>query len=88
MQFKVDENLPAEIASLLRQAGHGAATVVEEQLTGSKDPDLASAAPAVPTKFEHAVHGTTMRVESIHPWTRPAFVSVCLVSGPECLPPA
>jgi hypothetical protein len=32
MQFKVDENLPAEIAVLLRQAGHSAATVTEQRL--------------------------------------------------------
>jgi predicted nuclease of predicted toxin-antitoxin system len=32
MKFKVDENLPVEVASLLRQAGYDAATV-SEQLT-------------------------------------------------------
>ncbi len=32
MQFKVDENLPLEIAELLRQAGYGATTVKEDYL--------------------------------------------------------
>ena len=42
MQFKVDENLPAEVASLLREAGHEATTVVQQHLAGSTDPQLAS----------------------------------------------
>lgn len=31
MRFKVDENLPVEAAEVLRQAGHEAATVLEQQ---------------------------------------------------------
>lgn len=42
MQFKVDENLPAEIASLLREAGHSATTVTEQQMKGAPDPSLAA----------------------------------------------
>jgi hypothetical protein len=30
MRFKVDENLPAEVAQLLRAAGHDALTVVDQ----------------------------------------------------------
>ena len=37
MKFKVDENLPAEVADLLRAAGHDAQTVPEENLTGVDD---------------------------------------------------
>lgn len=43
MEFKVDENLPVEVADLLRQVGHDAVTVLEQHLGGSSDPDIASA---------------------------------------------
>lgn len=42
MRFKIDENLPLEVATLLRQARHDALTVVEQDLGGSADPDLAN----------------------------------------------
>jgi len=42
MRFKVDENLPIEIAEFLREAGHDALTVREQHLGGSSDPDIAS----------------------------------------------
>jgi predicted nuclease of predicted toxin-antitoxin system len=41
MRFKVDENLPVEAAEVLRQAGHDAATVLEQQHGGSPDAELA-----------------------------------------------
>ncbi|MGC1416810.1 MAG: DUF5615 family PIN-like protein [Candidatus Acidiferrum sp.] len=37
MKFKVDENLPAEHATMLRDAGHEADTVADQQLTGADD---------------------------------------------------
>ena len=37
MNFKVDENLPAEVAADLRAAGHDAETVHDEGLSGSPD---------------------------------------------------
>lgn len=40
MRFKVDENLPDEVAELLRQAGHDATTIVEEALGGTRDPQI------------------------------------------------
>lgn len=42
MGFKVDENLPVEVADLLRQVGYDAVTVLEQHLGGSPDPDIAS----------------------------------------------
>jgi predicted nuclease of predicted toxin-antitoxin system len=42
VRFKVDENLPVEVAAVLRGAGHDAATVADEGVGGSADPDLAS----------------------------------------------
>lgn len=41
MRFKVDENLPVEIAQLLRQQNHDALTVLDQQLGGRPDPDVA-----------------------------------------------
>ncbi|MBI5199181.1 MAG: DUF5615 family PIN-like protein [Nitrospirae bacterium] len=40
MQFKIDENLPIEIAELLINNRHDAKTVNEQQLKGTKDPVL------------------------------------------------
>ena len=42
MQFKVDENLPIEVAELLKKAGHDATTVVEQRLGGEADAEIAS----------------------------------------------
>jgi predicted nuclease of predicted toxin-antitoxin system len=42
MRFKVDENLPVEVAHLLREAGHEATTMLEEHLGGSDDRTVAS----------------------------------------------
>ena len=42
MKFKVDENLPIEVAELLKQAGHDALTVHDEELVGSSDSTIAS----------------------------------------------
>jgi len=44
MKFKVDENLPVEVAVLLAHAGHDAHTVDQEDLSGSPDEDLLSVA--------------------------------------------
>ncbi len=40
--FKVDENLPIDVAELLRQHGHDAMTVYEQHLGGHPDNDIAS----------------------------------------------
>ncbi len=42
MQFKLDENLPLELAPFLRARGHDAVTVADQRLTGSDDSDLAA----------------------------------------------
>ena len=42
MRFKLDENLPAEMADLFQRTGHDAVTVLEEQLGGISDSDLAA----------------------------------------------
>lgn len=41
MRFKVDENLPVDVAVRLRAAGHDAVTVAEQDMVGQVDPDLA-----------------------------------------------
>lgn len=40
MNFKIDENLPSELARLLTSAGHDAETVFDEDLVGSTDQDI------------------------------------------------
>jgi len=42
VKFKVDENLPVEVADLLGLAGHDATTVLAQNLGGSPDHDLVS----------------------------------------------
>lgn len=37
MRFKVDENLPVEIADVLRQQHHDAMTILEQQMAGQPD---------------------------------------------------
>ncbi|MBI4910079.1 MAG: DUF5615 family PIN-like protein [Acidobacteria bacterium] len=44
MKFKADENLPFEVASLLREAGFDAHTVWDETLSGAQDEMLADLA--------------------------------------------
>ena len=42
MKFKTDENLPVEVVDLLRQAGHDALSVMDQQLAGHPDEDVAA----------------------------------------------
>jgi predicted nuclease of predicted toxin-antitoxin system len=41
MKFKVDENLPVEVADLLQESGHDAFTVLDQQMGGQADTSLA-----------------------------------------------
>lgn len=43
MQFKVDENLPREVADLLQSHSHDAKTVNDQSMVGRPDDDLAEA---------------------------------------------
>ena len=40
-KFKVDENMPTEVATLLATAGHDALTVPEQRMAGHADPAVA-----------------------------------------------
>ncbi len=42
LKFKVDENLPVEVANLLIAAGYDASTVGQQRLSGATDPVVAS----------------------------------------------
>ena len=44
MRFKIDENLPAQLATELSASGHEAQTVVQEGMAGAADSDLLEAA--------------------------------------------
>lgn len=46
MRIKIDENLPASLAAALRAMGHDADTVMDEGLSGSRDPEVWAAAKA------------------------------------------
>ena len=46
MKVKLDENMPAALKELLRQAGHDALTVGDEALSGAVDPRILQAAAA------------------------------------------
>ena len=43
MRIKLDENLPAGLADLLRSAKYDVATLLEEKLAGAKDPEVTAA---------------------------------------------
>ena len=40
MKFKIDENLPVELADLLQNEGYDASTIYSESLKGAKDPTV------------------------------------------------
>jgi len=40
--FKVDENLPVEVAEMLKAAGHDAMTIFDQSMVGDLDPKVAS----------------------------------------------
>ena len=43
VKFKIDENLPEDVASLLREEGYDAVTVAAQELSGSNDATVAAA---------------------------------------------
>jgi predicted nuclease of predicted toxin-antitoxin system len=43
MDFKVDQNLPEEVVQILRNDGHDARNVYEEQLDGRPDQEISTA---------------------------------------------
>ncbi len=42
MKFKIDENLPVEVADALRLAGYDASTVFDQNMAGTADRNIAS----------------------------------------------
>ena len=42
MRFKIDENLPSEVASVLNIAGHDAMTIGDQRMSGEPDPRVAA----------------------------------------------
>ena len=51
MVVKVDENLPSEVADILRNTGHEAVTVCEQGLVGQTDATVAAAVQRRPVTF-------------------------------------
>jgi predicted nuclease of predicted toxin-antitoxin system len=42
LKFKIDENVPGEVAEMLRSAGHDAVSVLDQNLGGWADPGVAA----------------------------------------------
>ncbi len=42
MRFKIDENLPIEVACVLRDAAHDAMTIGDQRMSGEPDPRIAA----------------------------------------------
>ncbi|MBA7606195.1 hypothetical protein ES703_13343 [subsurface metagenome] len=42
MKFKIDENLPADVAEILEQSGYDTTTVLNQQLGGASDIEITS----------------------------------------------
>ena len=42
MKFKVDENLPIEVVTLLRDAGHDALSIHDQRMVGQPDLQVAA----------------------------------------------
>lgn len=42
MRFKIDENLPTDVAEYLRQIGYDAMTILDQQMSGETDPNVAA----------------------------------------------
>ncbi|QIN77273.1 hypothetical protein GBA65_00695 [Rubrobacter marinus] len=40
MRFKIDENLPDEVAESLRREGHNASTIRQQSMSGEPDPNV------------------------------------------------
>jgi len=70
MRFKVDENLPEELAELLRNAGWDATSVVEQQLGGSGDPkirDVCDAENRILVTFDRGFSNIRAYAPEVHP---------------------
>jgi len=70
MRFKVDENLPEELAQLLRDAAWDAATVVEQELGGSLDPrvsEICDAENRILVTFDRGFSNIKAYTPELHP---------------------
>jgi predicted nuclease of predicted toxin-antitoxin system len=65
MKFKIDENLPVEIAELLIKNGYNAKTVNEQQMKGTKDSVLINLC-----RQESARGGLECLIIFCHFWSR------------------
>lgn len=43
VKFKIDENLPAEAAMLLREAGYDVRTILDQDMQGARDTEVSNA---------------------------------------------
>ena len=67
MRIKLDENLPASLASTLTALAHEVHTVAEENLSGSKDYELWEATQRE-VAFPHHTRSGFLRYAEVHSW--------------------
>jgi hypothetical protein len=72
MNFKIDENLPTELADELRQLGHDADTVYGEGLAGAMDPEVVEAG-ASPIAFCSLLTKASRMYAGFRPGNMPAW---------------
>ena len=70
MNFKIDENLPAEAAEILRGIGFVADTVADENLSGAKDETVATA-----SRSEGRIHPDLFAFRRTRPASTPGLSS-------------
>ena len=72
MRFKLDENLPGELVTDLRDLGHDADTVAGEGLRGAADPAVMDAASAADRILSHSTRvspiSSAIRFTNLREW--------------------
>lgn len=79
MKFKVDENLPIEARDDLRNAGHDAVTVADQQLAGQPDAQVAGVC-----RTEGRAVLTWILIFRTFELIRRAITPALLCFGPQC----
>lgn len=74
MKFKVDENVPVDVADVLRGAGHDAMTVIDQRMSGASDRHVASIC---------AAEGRILVTMDL--WISPTFANTRLLPRPASL---
>jgi hypothetical protein len=98
VKIKLDENLPARLASALRDLGHDVDTVSAERLTGRDDEDVWQAAQSVERfliiqdldfsdarRYAPGTHAGLLLVRLAHPGREALFAKVSVLFATEAV---